>query len=207
MTFDLDDLFNKPKKYSGKNMNTKKIDKTEFSYRIAKQVDIPSIIALMQASIEHNMKAFLSKQEIEAAKETMGVDQTLIDDGTYFVIETLIAEKSVMVGCGGWGKRRTLYGGNQTLGRDDSFSDPNSEPARIRAMYTHPDWTRRGIGKLLITLGEDAARNAGFKTIELGSTLPGEPLYRVMGYTEISREVTSGANGADNHVIKMGKNL
>ncbi len=182
-------------------------DKEEFTHRIATQADIPNIVSLMQASIAENMKAFLSKQEIEAAKETMGVDQTLIDDGTYFVIETLVDEQPVMVGCGGWGKRRTLYGGNHTIGRDDSFSDPSCEPARIRAMYTHPNWTRRGIGKLLIQLGEDAAREAGFKTIELGSTLPGEPLYRAMGFREISREITPGANGADNHVIKMTKQL
>ena len=188
-------------------MHTGPKNNSKFTHRIASQQDIASIINLMQASIEVNMKAFLSQQEIEAAKETLGVDQTLIDDGTYFVIEASLGEKTVMVGCGGWGKRRTLYGGNHTIGRDDSFSDPSCEPARIRAMYTHPDWTRMGIGKLLITLGEDAARKAGFKTIELGSTLPGEPLYRAMGYAEISREVTSGLNGADNHVIKMGKRL
>ncbi len=185
---------------SGSNLN-------QFTHRIATPADVADIIKLMQASIEVNMKAFLTNKEIEAAKETMGVDQTLIDDGTYFVIETNVAKDRILVGCGGWGKRRTLYGGNHTSGRDDSFSDPATEPARIRAMYTHPDWTRQGIGKLLITLGEDAARNAGFKTIELGSTLPGEPLYRAMGYVEIEREVTVGANGADNHVIKMSKRL
>lgn len=184
-----------------------KINNVVFTHRIAKLADVPNIIQLMQASIEDNMKAFLSKQEIEAAKETMGVDQTLIDDRTYFVIETQVNEKQIMVGCGGWGKRRTLYGGNHTVGRDDSLSDSSFEPARIRAMYTHPDWTRRGIGKLLIQLGEDAAKQAGFKTIELGSTLPGEPLYRAMGFTEVSREITAGANGADNHVIKMAKQL
>jgi GNAT superfamily N-acetyltransferase len=188
-------------------LDTNSSDKVKFTHRIAKLADIANIIQLMQASIEDNMEAFLTKQEIEAAKETMGVDQTLIDDGTYFVIETLVDNKVIMVGCGGWGKRRTLYGGNHTAGRDDSFSDPACEPARIRAMYTHPEWTRKGIGKLLIDRGEEAARLAGFKSIELGATLPGEPLYRAMGYTEISREITTGANGADNHVIKMGKTL
>ena len=137
----------------------------------------------------------------------MGVDQTLIDDGTYFLIEAEVNGESVLVGCGGWGKRRTLYGGNHTKGRDDSLSDPAMEAARIRAMYTHPAWTRKGIGSLLIKLGEDAARAAGFKRIALGSTLAGEPLYLAKGFKEVSREVFQGENGSDNTVITMEKSL
>ena len=161
----------------------------------------------MGLAIEENMKAFLSAAEIEAAKETMGVDQTLIEDGTYFLIEADTAGENVLVGCGGWGKRRTLYGGDHTSGRDDSFSDPASEAARIRAMYTHPHWTRRGIGALLIQLGEEAARAAGFKRMELGSTVAGEALYLARGYKEVSRENHVGANGSGNLVIKMEKLL
>lgn len=178
-----------------------------FSHRIAGESDKAAIADLMSASIEINMRAFLTAEEIEAAKETMGVDQTLIDDGTYFLIETEVDGTSVLVGCGGWGKRRTLYGGDHSPGRDDSFSDPASEPARIRAMYTHPDWTRRGIGTLLLDLGEDAARRAGFRAIELGSTIPGEPLYRARGYCEVSRVTHTGANGQPNAVIHMRKSL
>ncbi|MEM7612629.1 MAG: GNAT family N-acetyltransferase [Pseudomonadota bacterium] len=178
-----------------------------FTHRIAGPDDVDDIVGLMRASIEENMKAFLSAAEIEAAKETMGVDQTLIDDGTYFLIETTVNDQTVIVACGGWGKRRTLYGGNHTAGRDDSFSDPATEPARIRAMYTHPDWTRRGIGTLLLDLGEAAARDAGFQTIELGSTIPGEPLYLARGYVEVSRETHIGENGSDNTVIRMRKSL
>lgn len=179
----------------------------KFNHRIAAQADIPAIIDLMRLSIEENMKAYLSLEEIEAAKETMGVDQTLIDDGTYFLIEAEVDGKPVLVGCGGWGKRRTLYGGNHTKGRDDSLSDPATEAARIRAMYTHPDWTRKGIGSLLIELGENAARAAGFKRIALGSTVSGEPLYLAKGFKEISREVLKGANGSDNLVVTMEKPL
>ena len=178
-----------------------------FSYRLAQQKDIPKIIALMRASIEQNMKAFLSTEDIEAAKETMGLDQTLLDDQTYFVIETEHNNQTVMVGCGGWGKRRTLYGGSHSKGRDDSLSDPRTEAARIRAMYTHPDWTRRGIGTLLLQLGEDAARAAGFQTIELGSTIPGEPLYKARGYEATSRDEHTGANGRPSVVIRMRKRL
>lgn len=180
---------------------------SEFTHRIAGNADVPAIIELMRASIEVNMADFLSAEEIEAAKETMGVDQTLIDDGTYFVIEAETDGGTVMVGCGGWGKRRTLYGGNHTVGRDDSLSDPATEPARIRAMYTHPDWTRKGIGTLLLDLGEQAARDAGFSTIELGSTVPGLPLYRARGYEELETYRHVGANGADNTIIRMRKAL
>lgn len=178
-----------------------------FTHRIAHEADTEAIRQLMQASIAENMKSFLSASEIEAAKETMGVDKTLISDGTYFLIETAHKGEAVLVGCGGWGKRRTLYGGDHTVGRDDSLSDPSIDAARIRAMYTHPDWTRRGIGTLLLNLGEDAARQAGFKTIELGSTVPGEPLYRARGYVEVARRVETAANGFENTVIKMVKAL
>ena len=176
-------------------------------HRIATEADIPEIIALMQASIAFNMKTFLSVAEIEAAKETMGVDKTLIADKTYFVIETEAAGETVMIGCGGWGKRKTLYGGDHTRGRDDSMSDPGNDAARIRAMYTHPDWTRLGIGTRLLELGESAARKAGFQTIELGATLAGEPLYLKCGYQEISREVQIADNGSKNFIIKMVKTL
>ena len=161
----------------------------------------------MRLSIEINMKVFLTAEQIEANKESMGVDLTLIEDGSYFVVETYKQEEKVLVGCGGWSRRRTLFGGNHTKGRDDSFSDPQRESARIRAMYTHPDWTRKGIGSLLLQKGEQAAREAGFKVIELGSTIPGEPLYVEKGYVEVSREKRKAANGHENIIIKMRKSL
>lgn len=189
------------------SMNQEETVSYTFTHRIAGVEDTDAIRELMQASIAENMKAFLSASEIEAAKESMGVDKTLIEDGTYFLIETVQAGETVLVGCGGWGKRKTLYGGDHTKGRDDSFSDPERDAARIRAMYTHPDWIRRGIGSLLLDLGEEAARKAGFKTIELGSTVPGEPLYLSRGYVEVERRVEKGANGSDSIVIKMVKPL
>tara|TARA_R110000803_G_C11891261_1_gene310968 strand:+ start:149 stop:709 length:561 start_codon:yes stop_codon:yes gene_type:complete len=178
-----------------------------FTHRLANDRDIPTIMALMRASIAENMKAFLSAEEIAAAQESMGLDRSLINDGTYFVIETDVDGDAVMVACGGWGKRRTLYGGDQTAGRDDSLADPAVHAARIRAMYTHPDWTRRGIGSLLLDLGESAARAAGFKAIELGATVPGYPLYLARGYVEFRREDLTGANGRPSTVIHMRKAL
>ena len=180
---------------------------SELTHRLATAEDIPGLAELMQAAIAENMKSFLSAVEIEAARETMGVDRTLIEDRTYFVIESMLDGKKVMVGCGGWGKRKTLYGGDHTAGRDDSFSDPSIDAARIRAMYTHPSWTRRGIGSLLLDLGEASARDAGFRTIELGSTIAGEPFYIARGYREIERYRHAGANGADKVVIRMAKDL
>jgi len=161
----------------------------------------------MRLAILGNMKSFLSSAEIEAAQETMGIDRTLIEDETYFVVESARDNQTILVGCGGWGKRKTLYGGNHTAGRDDSYSDPAVDAARIRAMYTHPSWTRCGVGTLLLELGEAAARDAGFRTIELGSTIPGEPFYLARGYREVGRETHIAANGASNVVIRMVKNL
>ena len=179
----------------------------EFTHRLAQTSDIPAIMELMRASIEENMKAFLSEEDIIAARESMGLDKTLLADQTYFVIETEVEGQTIMVACGGWGKRRTLFGGDATAGRDDSLSDPATDAARIRAMYTHPDWTRKGLGTLLLNLGEDAAREAGFKTIELGSTVPGRPLYEVRGYVAYHTEVRESANGRTNTIIHMRKSL
>lgn len=180
---------------------------TELTHRIARSVDVPAITELMRLSIAENMKAFLSPEEVIAAQETMGVDRSLLEDETYFLIETMQNNEKILVGCGGWGKRKTLYGGDHTAGRDDTFADPAIDAARIRAMYTHPAWVRSGIGTLLLDLGEAAARDAGFATIELGSTLPGEPFYLARGYKEVQRETHIGANGAENVVIKMSKDL
>ncbi len=161
----------------------------------------------MRISIAENMQPFLSAAEIEAVQESMGIDQSLLEDETYFLIEAERDDKTILVGCGGWGKRKTLYGGDDTAGRDDSYSDPDVDAARIRAMYTHPGWIRRGIGTLLLDLGENAACGAGFGTIELGSTVPGEPFYLARGYKEVSREMHVAANGAESVVIKMTKIL
>jgi GNAT superfamily N-acetyltransferase len=180
---------------------------SEFTHRLAGPEDVPAIAQLMGQAIAGNMSAFLTAAEVEAARETMGVDLTLIEDQTYFLIETVHECVVTLVGCGGWGRRKTLYGGDHTEGRDDSFSDPGVDSARIRAMYTHPDWIRKGIGTLLLDLGEAAARAAGYKTIELGSTVPGEPLYVARGYVEVERMTNTAANGSRNVVIKMRKTL
>jgi GNAT superfamily N-acetyltransferase len=183
------------------------VTKVDFTYRLATPEDVPEIAELMRVSIIENMKSFLTAAEVEAAKETMGVDWTLIEDQTYFVIEADQDAKKIMVGCGGWGKRKTLYGGDHTTGRDDSFSDPAVDAARIRAMYTHPSWVRCGVGTFLLEISEAAARDAGFKKIELGSTLAGEPFYITREYKEVGRDMHVSTNGEDNVVIRMEKEL
>jgi len=178
-----------------------------FTHRLATEADVRAIEDLMKASIAENMKEFLTGEEISAAQESMGLDTTLISDRTYFVVEALHGGNPVIVGCGGWSRRRTLYGGDHTAGRDDSYADPATGAARIRAMYTRPGWTRQGIGSLLLQLGENAARAAGYTTVELGATLSGEPLYRARGYVEVRRETLTGANGSPSVVIVMHKPL
>jgi GNAT superfamily N-acetyltransferase len=187
--------------------DNRRMNVPRFTHRVATEPDVRAIEDLMKASIAENMKEFLTGEEIAATQESMGLDTTLISDRTYFVVETVQDGKTLIVGCGGWSRRRTLYGGDHTAGRDDSHADPATDAARIRAMYTRPGWTRQGIGSLLLQLGENAARAAGYTTIELGATLSGEPLYRARGYLEVSRETLTGANGSPSVVIVMRKPL
>jgi GNAT superfamily N-acetyltransferase len=173
------------------------------SLRLATRADMPEMSALMSASIGQLMPAFLTAEQVQGSHETMGIDTMLIDDGTYFAV----IEDDVIVGCGGWSARTTLYGGNHSAGRDDSLLDPTKDPARIRAMYTHPDYVRRGIGKMIIDAAEAAARAEGFTRTTLGATLAGEPLYTKCGYVEVDRHLRTAANGAVITLLVMVKEL
>lgn len=172
-----------------------------FHWRIATRADIPALRALMDASIESLLGAFLSGSRLQASYAIMGLDTQLIDDGTYFVIEA----GDAVVGCGGWSHRATFFGGDHTAGRDAALLDPATEPARIRAMYTHPDWARRGIGRLVLALCEDAARSAGFTHFTLVATVAGEPLYQACGYHVIERFDVDTPRGVPVPCIRMAK--
>src|ERR1700742_2230742 len=142
---------------------------------------MPALTALMQASIRQLLPQFLSPAEVEASFAVMGLDSQLIEDGTYFVVES----DGALAGCGGWSRRATLFGGNHSAGRDARLLDPASEPARVRAMYTDPAFVRRGVGRKILDLCEDAARAEGFSRAEMGATMAGKPLYEACGYCAI----------------------
>ncbi|TNE34939.1 MAG: GNAT family N-acetyltransferase [Alphaproteobacteria bacterium] len=132
----------------------------------------------MDLAIAELQKGFLTPEQIASSRAGMGLDLQLIADGTYFCVE----EDGDLVGCGGWSRRATLYGGNHSAGRDPRLLDPETERARIRAMYTHPDHTRKGIGRLILDTAEAAAREEGFKALEMAATMSGKPLYSACGY-------------------------
>ena len=171
--------------------------------RIATRADMTEMSALMSAAIGQLMPAFLTPEQVVGSHETMGIDTQLIDDGTYFAVE----EDGVIVGCGGWSRRTTLYGGSNSAGRDDTPLDPTKDAARVRAMYTHPDHARRGIGKMIIDAAETAARTDGFKRTTLGATLAGEPIYTNCGYVEVERHIKNAANGATIPLLVMVKDI
>lgn len=175
------------------------------SWRIADGSDMEAITALQMRAIEELQKPFLTPAQIESSKKTMGLDTQLIDDCTYFMIEAEGAHGPALAGCGGWGRRATLFGGSHSEGRSDAFLDPAKDPARIRAMYANPDFTRRGVGKLLLALGELAAAEEGFSEMTLGSTLAGMPLYEAYGFREVSRVEDAAGDGFKVPVITMVK--
>ena len=170
------------------------------THRFAVRADIPALRALIDAAIGDLQNGFLDDAQIASSRAIMGIDDQLIDDGTYFVVES----DRVIAGCGGWSRRATLYGGNQTPGRDARLLDPAVEPARVRAMYTHPAYTRRGVGRLILSLCEAAAAAEGFRTLSLMATLSGEPLYSAYGFLPLER-VADSTGGVAVPLIRMEK--
>jgi N-acetylglutamate synthase-like GNAT family acetyltransferase len=175
-----------------------------FTHRLATEADLPVVKALMDVAIAEHLKAFLDPAQVELSKSIMGLDTQLIADRTYFLVE----EDGRLAGCGGWSKRATLYGGDHsTSQRDAALLDVATDAARIRAMYTHPDFKRRGVGRLILEICENAAREAGFRRVELMATMSGEPLYKACGYQEIQRITAASRDGVDVPGVRMGKSL
>jgi GNAT superfamily N-acetyltransferase len=173
----------------------------KFAFRLAGPGDLPALTVLMNAAIADLLPQFLAPAEVEASFAIMGLDTQLIDDGTYFIIEL----DGAIAGCGGWSRRATLFGGNHTAGRDARLLDPKSEPARVRAMYTSPAFTRRGVGRKILEICEDAARAEGFTSVELGATMGGKPLYEACGYKPIELMMVPTPNGVQVPILRMGK--
>ena len=153
--------------------------------RPATHADVPAIEELIQLSARALSRGYYDEQQIEAAvAHVYGVDTALLHDGTFFVVERA---DGLLAGCGGWSKRRTLFGGDRYAARDAGFSDPAVEPAKIRAFFVHPDAARAGLGRTLLAKCEAEAKSAGYRRVELMSTLPGIPFYESCGYSAAER--------------------
>jgi GNAT superfamily N-acetyltransferase len=175
---------------------------TGLTSRLAGLDDIPALQAVMAAAIGELQKGFLTPQQIESSRMIMGLDSQLVADGTYFIIES----DGQIAGCGGWSRRATLYGGDHTPGREPALLDPASDAARVRAMYTHPGFARRGVGRLILELCEAAAKAEGFARLELMGTMSGKPLYESYGFEPIE-DIVDDRGGAPVPLTRMGKTI
>jgi GNAT superfamily N-acetyltransferase len=172
------------------------------THRLATEADLLALKALMALAIDTLQNGFLDEAQIAASHAVMGLDTQLVADRTYFLVE----EDGRLAGCGGWSRRATLYGGDHSTAlRNEALLDPARDAARVRAMYTHPDFARRGVGRLILSLCEAAAAAAGFSRVQLMATLSGEPLYRACGYAEIERAPAAPIDGVIVPLILMGK--
>lgn len=176
-----------------------------FEIRAALTEDVDSLRPLIAASVRGLAKGYYSGKQIELSVRTVfGVDEQLISDGTYFVAEM----EGRVVGCGGWSKRKTLYGASQFKeSRDPELLDPTREPAKIRAFFIHPDAARKGIGRALLERCEDDAKENGFRSAEMMATLPGVPLYEACGYEKLETVGVPLNDGVEIDCIVMRKEL
>lgn len=186
--------------------------------RIRKAVpeDVPVLNALIEASVRKlQAKDYTAAQMEGALKTVFGVDSQLIADGTYLVAEAKASEGEsaetaqakgwVIAGCGGWSKRKTLFGGDAWTAREDSLLDPRRDAAKIRAFFIHPDWARRGIGSMILEACENAAKAGGFTCYEMGATLTGAKLFGTKGYVTVENIEIPLKNGESLPVIHMRK--
>lgn len=190
-----------------------------FSIRKAQPADVPVLEALIDRSVRVLQSNDYTPSQLESALATVyGADSQLIADGTYYAVETEAASDfgtdsktpralAQIVGCGGWSKRKTLYGGDQWTGREDSLLDPQKDAAKIRAFFVDPDWVRHGIGTLILKACEAAAIAEGFRRLEMGSTLTGVAFYRALGYLEREKLVVPLKNGESLPIVRMEKRV
>ncbi|MDE2220393.1 MAG: GNAT family N-acetyltransferase [Gammaproteobacteria bacterium] len=172
--------------------------------RLAQSEDLPALRRLMQRAIEELQHGFLTPEQIVASHKVMGLDTQLVADQTYILVE----EDGVIAGCGGWSWRATLYGGDDSVvAREPAPLDPRRDAAKVRAMYTNPDFVRRGIGRMVLGLCEEAARKAGFSRVELMATMAGVPLYRACGYLPAESTESRPINGVRVPLLRMEKAL
>ena len=171
-----------------------------YNVRVATDADVPALRALIAASVRGLSAGYYTPEQAESALvHVFGPDTQLISDGTYYVVEA----GAELVAAGGWSRRRTLYGGDQTKSGADPALDPSAEPARIRAFFVHPAWARRGLGRLLFEHCLSAARAAGFRELTLVATLPGVPLYQALGFVAQESFAVSMPDGVELPVVTM----
>ena len=173
-----------------------------FHLRRARRDDVATIQRLIERSVRQLGAAWYTPDQIASALRFMfGVDTQLIDDGTYYVVQQ--AER--IVASGGWSGRRTLFGGDQWKHGADAPLDPATEGARIRAFFVDPGSARRGLGRRLFDRCLTDARSAGFKRLELMATLPGEPLYRALGFAADERVDLELPDGVQVPLVRMSR--
>lgn len=177
--------------------------------RKACTADIPALRQVIEASVRGLQARDYSPRQIELAlKNLYGVDTQLIADGTYFAAEAAAeGAEARIVGCGGWSRRRTLFGGDQWRTRQDDLLDPQRDAAKIRAFFVRPEWVRRGIGTMILDACEAAATAAGFKRLEMGATLSGVPFYRARGYTPLESVEAPLGEGESLPIVRMVKEI
>jgi GNAT superfamily N-acetyltransferase len=177
---------------------------TGFTHRLASIDDLGELHEVMRRSIETLQTDFLTPEQVVASHRVMGLDTQLIRDGTYFMVE----HDRRIAGCGGWSWRSTLYGGDESVvSREPEALDPAVDAARIRAMYTEPEFARRGVGRLVIRLCEDAAMSAGFRKATMMATMAGVPFYQACGYTEAEAVVRVSVDSVEVPLVRMEKRL
>lgn len=185
-----------------------------FQLRLAVADDIPVLRQLIDASVRGLQTHDYTPAQLEDALRTVyGVDSQLIEDQTYFAVEYLPGEGTAgridrqIVGCGGWSKRKTLYGGDVWSKREDTLLDPIKDAARIRAFFVRPDWARHGIGSMILEACESAARAAGFSRLEMGATLTGVPFYRAKGYEALENVNVPLSHSLYLPIVRMSKDI
>jgi GNAT superfamily N-acetyltransferase len=177
--------------------------------RKATRTDVPRLREVIEASVRGLQAEYYSPAQVEGALQSVyGVDSRLLADETYLAAEVSDSRGNAkIVACGGWSKRKTLYGGDQYGGREDSLLDPAHDAAKIRAFFVHPKWARRGIGSLILEACERAAVDAGFTRLEMGATLSGVAFYEAKGYVQIEKQAVPLGNGEALPIVRMAKRL
>jgi len=172
--------------------------------RVATTGDQSRVESLMKESVAALFPRYYDeRQSASAVHHVAVVDEPLLADGTFFVLES----GDELVACGGWSRRDRLYTGSGESESDARILDPASEPAKVRAMFVRADWTRRGLGRRILDECESAAREEGYRRLALLATLPGVPLYQACGFEPIETIEVALVDGVELACVAMEKSI